>query len=62
MNISDKLAKVDETFEVTRLDNGFTVEVRGETEDGDWETVKIVCLYLTEVHALFDEFESMRSK
>lgn len=61
MKISDKLVKVDETFEVTRLDNGFTVEVRGETADGNWETVKIVCLLNLEVHELFDEFHSMRN-
>jgi len=59
MKISDKLAKVDETFEVTRMDNGFTVEVRGEDANGDWQTVKIVCLLNIEVHELFDEFHKM---
>ena len=59
MKISDKLVKVDDTFEVTRCDNGFTVEVRGETESGDWETAKIVCLLNEEVHNLFDEYHSM---
>lgn len=59
MKISDKLAKVDESFEVTRMDNGFTVEVRGEDENGDWKTAKIVCLLNLEVHELFDEFHKM---
>jgi hypothetical protein len=56
MKLADKLNKVDEDLTVSRLDNGYTVEVRGEDEGGDWETIKVVCTELDEVVELLVEF------
>lgn len=56
MKLTDKLAKVDDTFEVNRHDNGFVVEVRGEDSNSDWATAKIVVTSEEEVHALLTEY------
>ena len=56
MKLIDKITKVDETFEVTRHDNGFVIEVRGEDSEGEWETAKIVVKEQEEVHELLTEY------
>ena len=40
--VSDKLAKVSESFSVNSYDNGFMIEVSGRDADGDWKTAKIM--------------------
>jgi hypothetical protein len=43
MKVSDKLAKVDESFQVYMYDNGFMIEVSGRDSSDDWATSKILC-------------------
>ena len=62
MKLSDKLAKVDDTFEVTQYDNGFKVEVRGENANGDWATAQILVGDHCSVIELFDEYCTMEKR
>jgi hypothetical protein len=55
MKVSDKLAKVDETFHVTMYDNGFMVEVSGRDNEDEWATTKILCSTFDEVVATIKE-------
>jgi hypothetical protein len=41
--ISNKLAKVNESFTVYRYDNGFMIEVSGKDHNDDWKTSKLLC-------------------
>jgi hypothetical protein len=41
--ISNKLAKVNDSFTVNRYDNGFMVEVGGRDDEGEWKTSKVIC-------------------
>lgn len=59
MNISDKLSKVNESIEVTKIDNGYMVEVRGRTLDDDWDGVKIFASSLPDVATLLAEWDGM---
>ena len=59
MKLSDKLVKVDDTFEVTKYDNGYKVEVRGEDANEDWATAQIIVFSSMEVKDLFDEYTAM---
>lgn len=49
------LEKVDDTVTLTLCVNGFMLEVKGETEDGDYETVKLICQTSEEIKELIDE-------
>lgn len=40
--ISDKLAKVGESFTVTMYDNGFMIEVNGRDKNDEWRSAKII--------------------
>lgn len=57
--ISDKLAYVNQTFNVTRHDNGFLVEVYGQCPNEDYDTTSLVVLEGDEVIELFREFLSL---
>lgn len=59
MKLSDKLAKVNNTFEVTRYDNGYLVAVSGQDEDGGWATAKIIIDNLDEAVVLLQEYAKM---
>lgn len=59
MKLADKLIKVDDTFEVTRFDNGFKVEVGGRDKAENWSRAKIVVSHPEDVVALFDEYQQM---
>lgn len=59
MKISDKLAKVNDTFEVTKYDNGYKVEVRGRDSSEDWATVNILCSELAQVADRLEEWDNM---
>lgn len=41
--ISDKLAKVSDSFNVSIYDNGFMIEASGKDREGEWVTAKILC-------------------
>lgn len=62
MKIKDKLTKVDDTFTVTRYDNGFMVEVRGEDANEDWATVQIITELQSDVVFMFGEYCDMEKR
>lgn len=53
--LSDKIAKVDDSFSVNMYDNGFMVEVRGRAFNDEWTTAKIVASNVDELIALIRE-------
>ncbi len=40
--ISEKIAKVNESFTINRYDNGFMIEVGGRDYNDEWKTSKII--------------------
>ena len=62
MKLSDKLTKVDDVFEVTKYDNGYKIEVRGEDANEDWATAQIIVFSAMEVKDLFDEYSAMEMR
>ena len=59
MNLNDKLAKVNDNFNVYMYDNGFMLEISGRTEAEEWATAKILCNNLEELVALITEATEM---
>ena len=59
MNVSDKLAKVTDSFTINMYDNGFMVDVSGRDLDGEWSSAKILCQDLEQVIAIVSEVSSM---
>jgi hypothetical protein len=59
IKLSDKLAKVNDSFSVNMYDNGFMFEMGGRSEDEDWVTAKIVCNNIDELVALIKEASEM---
>ena len=57
--LNQKLAKVNDNISVYRYDNGWMFELGGRDEDGDWKTVKTLCLTEDDVIALFREWNNM---
>ena len=53
--ISNKLAKVNESFTINRYDNGFMIEVSGKDQNDDWKTSKLMCSTEEELIALVKE-------
>jgi hypothetical protein len=53
--ISDKIAKVNESFSINMYDNGYMIEIGGNNEDGDWATAKILVKTVDELLALVKE-------
>ncbi len=59
MKISDKLAKVDTSFSVSRYDNGFLIEVSGRNKDEDYKTAKVLVKTVDELVELVKEAVTM---
>jgi hypothetical protein len=57
--ISDKLAKVSDSFTVQMYDNGFMFEISGRNEEEDWRSVKILCNTQEQLIALINETTEM---
>ena len=53
--ISDKLAKVNESFTVNMYDNGYMIEVSGKDTEGEWKTAKIMVQSVEDLVALVKE-------
>lgn len=60
MKISDKLAKIDNSYTVNQYDNGYMVEVSGQDSEDDWTNVKIVCNSIDDVLAVVTEASKMK--
>ena len=54
-----KLAKVNESININRYDNGFMVEVSGRDDDNDWKTAKVLCTSEAEMLDVIKEWNSM---
>lgn len=54
-----KLAKVNETINVNRYDNGWMVEVGGRDDEDNWTTAKILCNSEDEVIDIIKEWNTM---
>ena len=59
MNLSDKLAKADDSVQIQIFDNGFMVEVSGRNAEDDWATAKVMCATLDEVNRVVAEAAEM---
>lgn len=57
--ISDKLARVNESFNVNMYDNGYMFEIGGKDAEGDWKTAKIMCTTLEQLLLLVQEAAEM---
>lgn len=53
--ISDKLAKVNDSFTVYMYDNGFMLEISGNNQNEDWTNTKIVCTSIADLVELIQE-------
>lgn len=62
MKLSDKLAKVGEDFTITKYDNGFKVEVRGENHEENWTNANILVTNLDQIFELLTEFDEMEQQ
>ena len=59
MSIGDKLAKINDNFNVYMYDNGYMLEIGGRDHSDDWCTAKILCNTLEELTNLITEASSM---
>ena len=59
VTVSDKLAKVNDSFTVNMYDNGFMLEVSGRDSDNEYETAKIMVATSEQLLALIDEVAAM---
>ena len=59
IKLSEKLAKLNDSFSVNMYDNGYMFEMGGRNEDEDWVTAKIVCNNIDELVALIKEASEM---
>lgn len=57
--ISDKLAKVNESFTVTMYDNGFMIEISGRDSDEEWRSAKIIVPTSEQLVELINEAVSL---
>jgi hypothetical protein len=60
MKVSDKLAKVDNSFTINMYDNGFMVEIGGRNEDDDWATARIMVSDIDSLLAVVKEAAGMK--
>jgi hypothetical protein len=59
MTVGEKLAKVNDNFNVYMYDNGFMLEIGGRDHSDDWCTAKILCNSLEELTKLIKEATEM---
>jgi len=57
--LSDKLAKINESYTVNMYDNGYMIEASGRNKKGDYVTAKIMCTSIDEVVELVREASEM---
>lgn len=57
--ISEKLAKVNETFTVNMYDNGYMFEIGGRDSENEWRNVKLIVSSTKELFELITEATSM---
>lgn len=60
MKISDKLEKIDTSFNINRYDNGFLIEVGGRNADDEYKSAKILVQTIDELLELVKEAVTMK--
>lgn len=50
--ISDKVAKISDSFNISIYDNGFMIEASGRDREDEWTTAKVLCSTEDELVAL----------
>jgi len=53
--IKSKFAETSTNINVEILDNGYTVEVNGRDDNGDWKSCKLYCTDVEEVSRVLEE-------
>jgi hypothetical protein len=53
--IKSKLAEVNTSVNIEILDNGYTVEVSGRDDKGDWKSCRLYCADVEEVSRVLEE-------
>lgn len=59
INISEKYAKVNESFTVTTCDNGFLVDLGGQDAKDEWVDRKILISSLTDLKSVVEQIVQM---
>ena len=57
--ISDKLAKVNDSFTVNMYDNGYMIEISGTDSADEWVSARILCSTVDELATLIHEATTM---
>jgi len=57
--ISDKLAKVNDSFTINMYDNGYMLEIGGRTSNEEWSNAKILVNSIEELAELIKEASEM---
>ena len=57
--ISDKLAKVNDSFTINMYDNGYMLEIGGRDSNDDWKNAKITVGSIEELTELIKEASEM---
>lgn len=55
MKIADKMTLVDDSFNVSMVDNGFVFEIGGRNEDGEWSRAKVIVTTIEDLLSLIKE-------
>lgn len=62
MKISDKLAKVDESYTINMYDNGYLIDIGGEDANGDWKSAKILVSDIGSLVKLVEEASTLERR
>ena len=57
--VSDKLAKVNDSFTINMYDNGFMIEIGGQNKDDEWSTAKILVSEINDLLEIIKEVAEM---
>ena len=53
--IRSKFVEVSTNINIEILDNGYTVEVSGRDDKGDWKNCKLYCMNIEELSQVLEE-------
>ena len=59
MKLADNMKRVNDNIDITRYDNGWTIEVSGTTSGGNWKTVKRICTTEEELFDIIKQWNSL---
>ena len=57
--VSDKLAKVNDSFTINMYDNGFMIEIGGQNKNDEWSTAKILVSEINDLLEIIKEVAEM---